>query len=86
MEQYEIDRPTSFDRLGERGLDAGRLVQIQQREYHCFVLSRELSGRFLNPGQAAPVTRAIECSIGVSVMKRGGQIVRPREARIGLLI
>src|SRR5271166_6519883 len=51
-----MDRPTSLDQLGEGGLDAGRRVQIQlqRRENLCFGLSRELSGRFLNPGQAAP--------------------------------
>ncbi len=29
---------------------------------------------------------AIECSMGVSVVKGEGQVVRPREARVGLLI
>src|SRR5277367_5924868 len=55
IEQQEIDRPTSLDELGERGLNAGRRVQIQlqRRENMCLGLSRELSGRFLDPGQAA---------------------------------
>src|SRR5260370_41658816 len=48
--------PLSLDELGERGLNTGWRVQLQveRREYHCFVLSRELSGRLLGPGQAAP--------------------------------
>src|SRR5258708_2084662 len=56
IEQQEIDRLAALDELGEGGLNAGRLVQIQRqrREDHCFVLSRELSGRLLGPGQAAP--------------------------------
>ena len=56
IEQQEIDRPTSLDELGEGGLDAGRRVQIQlqRRENLCLGLSRELSGRFLDPSQAAP--------------------------------
>ena len=32
------------------------------------------------------MTRAIECSMGVSVVKGEGRVVRPREARAGLLI
>ena len=36
--------------------------------------------------EVAPVTRAIECSMGVSVVKGEGRVVRPREARAGLLI
>jgi hypothetical protein len=31
-----------------------------------------------------PVTRAIECSMGVSVVKGEGRVVRPREARVQL--
>ena len=56
IEQQEIDRPTSLDQRGERGLNAGRRVQIQlqRREDLSFGLSRELSGRFLDPSQAAP--------------------------------
>jgi len=34
----------------------------------------------------APVTSAIECSIGVSMVKGEGQVVRSHQARIGLLI
>jgi hypothetical protein len=56
IEQQEIDRLASLDELGNGRLNAGRRVQIQRqrREDHCFVLSRELSGRLLGPGQAAP--------------------------------
>src|SRR5271170_6716985 len=56
IEQQEINRPTSLDELGEGGLNAGRLVQIQlqRREDLSFGLSRELSGRFLDPIEAAP--------------------------------
>ena len=56
IEQQEIDRPTSFDQLGEGGLDAGRRVQLQlqRREDLSFGFRRELSGRFLGPSQAAP--------------------------------
>ena len=32
------------------------------------------------------MTSAIECSMGVSVVKGEGRVVRPREARVGLLI
>ena len=32
------------------------------------------------------MTSAIECSMGVSVVKGEGRVVRPREARAGLLI
>ena len=32
------------------------------------------------------MTRAIECFMGVSVVKGEGRIVRPREVRVGLLI
>src|SRR5260370_40421464 len=48
--------PLSLDELGERGLNTGWRVQLQlqRREYHCFVLSRQLSGRLLGRGQAAP--------------------------------
>src|SRR5258708_28748118 len=51
-----MQRPVSGDGVGERGLNTGWRVQLQlqRREYHCFVLSRELSGRLLGPGQAAP--------------------------------
>src|SRR5579872_2434349 len=56
IEQQEIDRLVSLDELGHSRLNAGRLVQIQRqrRENRSFVLSRELSGRLLGPGQAAP--------------------------------
>ena len=56
IEQQEIDRPTSLDEFGEAGRNAGRLVQIQfqRREDLSFGLTRELSGRFLDPRQAAP--------------------------------
>ena len=52
IEQQEIDRPTSFDQLGKRGLDVGGRVQIklQRREDLPFGLRRELSGRFLDLG------------------------------------
>ena len=57
IEQQKIDRLASLGELGEGALNAGRLVQIQlqRREDNlCFGLSRELSGRLLGPGQAAP--------------------------------
>src|SRR5271169_7119212 len=56
IEQQEIDRPTPLDQLGEGGLNAGRRVQLQlqRREDLSFGLGRELSGRFLDPSQAAP--------------------------------
>ena len=55
IEQQEIDRPTSLDQLRERGLNAGRLVQIhlQRREDLSFGLSRELCGRFPDLSRAA---------------------------------
>src|SRR5271170_1998206 len=36
--------------------------------------------------EVVPVTRAIECSMGVSVVKGEGRVVRPREIRTGLLL
>ncbi len=45
---------TLLDQRGERGPDAGWRVLIRfQREDLCLGLSREPSGRVLNPGQAA---------------------------------
>src|SRR5208283_2276464 len=36
--------------------------------------------------EVVPVTSAIECSMGISVVKGEGRVVRPREARASLLI
>jgi hypothetical protein len=36
--------------------------------------------------EVAPVTRAIECSMGISLVKCEGRAERPREARASLLI
>ena len=38
IEQQEIDRLTSLDQLGEGGLNAGRLVQIQLQRREDLVL------------------------------------------------
>ena len=56
IEQQEIDLLTSFDQLGDSGLNAGRRVQIefQRREDLFLGLSRELSSRLLDRGQPAP--------------------------------
>ena len=66
IEQQEIDRLTPLDQLGEGGLNAGRRVQIQlQRREDLFLgLSRELSGRFLDPGQAAPGDDDLAVALG----------------------
>ncbi len=56
-----------------------------------------MSGRFLYPPaimraaatpspEVVPPTAAIECFMGVSVLKCAGRVVRPREIRAGLLI
>ena len=66
IEQQEIDRPTSLDQLGEGSLYAGRCVQIQlqRREDLGLGLSRELSGRFLDPGQAAAGDDDLAAALG----------------------
>ncbi len=66
IEQQEIDRLTPLDELGEGGLDAGRRVQLQlqRRENLCLGLSRELSGRLLGPGQAAPGDDDLAVALG----------------------
>ncbi len=66
IEQQDINRLTSLDELGQGGLNAGRLVQfqLQRREYLCPGLSRELSGRCLNPGQAAPGDDDLAVAVG----------------------
>ena len=111
IEQQEIDRLTSLDQLGEGGLNAGRRVQIQlQRREDLFLgLSRELSGRLLDLGQAAPGDDDLAVALvgehaGCRITEPGGgagderdrmfhgrlrgegRVVRPREARPGLLI
>ncbi len=55
-EQQEIDRLTLLDQASEGGLNAGRRVQIQLQGSEVLrpVLSRELSGRFLDLRQTAP--------------------------------
>jgi hypothetical protein len=78
IEQQEIDRPTALDQLGEGGLNAGRRVQIQRqrRENLSLGLSRELSGRLPDPGQAAPGDDDLAVALGGE--QAGRRITEPR--------
>src|SRR5271155_235845 len=66
IEQQEIDRLAPLDQLGGGGLNAGRRVQIQLqwREDPFLGLSRELSGRLLDPGQTAPGDDDLAVALG----------------------
>jgi len=66
IEQQEIDGLPPLDQLGESRLHAGRLVQIQlhRREDVLLGLSRELSSRLPDPGQAAPGDEDLLIALG----------------------
>ena len=66
IEREEIDAPTPLNQLVERELNAGLRVQIQlqRHEHPSFGLSRELSGYFLNPGQAAASDDDLAVALG----------------------
>ena len=80
IEQQEIDRPTSFDQLSNRGPGAGGRVQIklQRSEHPFFGFRREPLGRFLGLGQAATRYRDLlpspvgeQAGCGITEPRRG---------------
>src|SRR5579863_10727553 len=66
IEQEEIDRPTLLDQRGDGGVNVDRVVQIklQRREDLPLCLRRELTGRFLDLGQAAPGDDDLAAALG----------------------
>jgi hypothetical protein len=76
IEQQEIDRLAALDELGNGRLNTRRLVQIErQRRENAFVFSRELSGRLLGPGQAAPGDD--DLALALFGKKAGGRLTEP---------